>query len=272
MIDNIRPVVDWSGERLVPYTVDRVTFSQHLNRYIFASQYADNKRVLDAACGAGYGSYYLSTKGAGEVYGIDIESSAIEWANTTYSKLSNNLDFSIDDINNLKHKDDDFDVVVSFETLEHLPVLDNYFIEIKRVLKKDGLFIVSVPDYNTNIGAGYPNKFHFNELTFDRFKDYLEQHFECTEYYFQSLEHGSLYSRIRSAVALLLPLRVKAWIKNKLSEKKVKKDDFDGVDINKFIRNNHNLLAKYDIKKMDDKFDSDFYERLVFLAICKQKK
>lgn len=272
MTNNSRPIVDWSGERLVPYTVDSVTFSQHLNRYIFASQFTQKKRVLDAACGAGYGSYYLSTKEADKVYGIDIESSAIHWANATYRKLSDNLDFSVDDINNLQYKNDNFDVVVSFETLEHLPALDNYFEEIKRVLKKNGLFIVSVPDYSTNIGAGYPNKYHFNELTFDRFKNYLDQHFEHTEFYFQALEHGSLFIRIRSAVALLLPLRVKAWIKNKLSEKKVKKDDFDGVDINKFIRNNHDLLAKYDVKKMDDKFDSDIYERLVFLAICRQKK
>jgi len=272
MISNIRPVVDWSGERLVPYTVDRVTFSQHLNRYIFSSQYTDNKRVLDAACGAGYGSYYLSTKEAGKVYGIDIESSAIEWANTTYSKLSNNLNFSIDDINSLKHKDDDFDVVVSFETLEHLPVLDNYFKEIKRVLKKDGLFIVSVPDYNTNIGAGHPNKFHFNELTFNRFKGYLEQHFECTEYYFQSLEHGSLYVRIRSAIASLLPLQAKAWIKDKLSNKRSDTDDFNGIDVNKFISINRDLLKKYSVKKMDDKFDSNIYERLVFVAVCKYKK
>lgn len=155
-------------------------YYQHLNRYYWALGYVKNKVVIDMACGSGYGSAILSTK-AKKVIGIDIDESTIEYAKKHYK--NNNLDYQCcnileADINTQA------DVIISFETIEHITDETLYFNTIKRLLSKDGVFIVSTPVCDSN-GQSRMNKYHTNEYTIERFGDILNKHFKDVIFYRQ---------------------------------------------------------------------------------------
>lgn len=114
---NIQEELDFTGERMVPGKADKATELQHINRYNFAKELVKDMRVLDVACGEGYGSNMLAET-AKEVIGVDISKEAIEQANEKYSK--ENLSFKVMDAEGLSFDDNYFDAIVSFETIEHL--------------------------------------------------------------------------------------------------------------------------------------------------------
>ncbi|MHC4753111.1 MAG: class I SAM-dependent methyltransferase [Planctomycetota bacterium] len=111
----------------------------HTNRYNFARRYVKGKRVLDAGCGAGYGSQIMLDAGAKKVIGIDIDKDALVYAKSHYNGKFLNMD-----ITNMKFKKNSFDVVVSFEVIS-VSFWQEAIDEIKRVLKNRGLFISSNP-------------------------------------------------------------------------------------------------------------------------------
>ena len=86
-------------------------------RYIFALKYVHDKKVLDCACGVGWGSFLMASAGAREVYGIDISEAAIN---------SSKLFYYNENINYIKGtpydlpQDYKFDLITSFETIEHV--------------------------------------------------------------------------------------------------------------------------------------------------------
>jgi len=165
--------MEFTGERVIPNMPELThLYQEHIIRYMFASQFVKSKVVLDAACGTGYGSYLLYQKGAKTVIGIDISKEAIDYCNYNYKE--ENLEFKVDDCMKCHLDNSSFDVVVSFETLEHLKNPDTFLSEIKRVMKNDGMLIMSTPNKNT-----YPtgNPFHFNEYTETEFRLMLEKYF-----------------------------------------------------------------------------------------------
>ena len=101
--------MDFTGERLVPGKVDLELEVEHMNRYIFASDLVKDKKVLDAACGTGYGTALLAQT-AQKVCGIDISEEAISYAKSNYS--AKNVDFTVANIEKLPFENDFFDVVV----------------------------------------------------------------------------------------------------------------------------------------------------------------
>src|SRR5687768_2236578 len=93
---------------------------EHFERYKHAAPYVRGLRVLDLACGSGYGSHHLATSGAQSVLGADISSEAVEFARSHF--VRDNLRFEVGDAQNLTIVDDaSMDAVISFETIEHLP-------------------------------------------------------------------------------------------------------------------------------------------------------
>src|SRR5271156_1795322 len=76
-------LVEFTGERVIPGQVNDDLWSEHLARYAFARRFAAGKRVLDAGCGAGYGSAELAGLAA-FVTGVDAASDAIEYARQAY--------------------------------------------------------------------------------------------------------------------------------------------------------------------------------------------
>ena len=100
-------------------------------------------KVLDAACGTGYGSFVLSEK-AKSVLGVDLSKQAIIFAK--YHHKRKNLKFLNSNILHINNKTT-FDMIVSVETIEHLNKLDskNWLIKCSKLLKKNGIFVCSCP-------------------------------------------------------------------------------------------------------------------------------
>jgi len=169
-----------TGERMIPGAFDPRTQLEHIHRYQLAFEYCRNKKVLDIACGEGYGSAMLANI-AENVIGIDIDETTIEHAANKYR--SRNISFRSGTVDSIPVADDSMDVVVSFETLEHHDKHDEMIREIKRVLKKDGLLIMSTPDKkNYSDKTGYKNPFHIKELYEHQFRELIQKFFRFAKF------------------------------------------------------------------------------------------
>ncbi|MBU1118970.1 class I SAM-dependent methyltransferase [Patescibacteria group bacterium] len=158
----------FTGERVVPNKTPKRIVQDHIERYAFAAQYVKKKNVLDIACGAGYGTSMLAKSGAEYVTGVDNSIEAIEYAQRKYSHDA--LTFIEDDAEKLSFPNNSFDVVVSFETIEHVSQYKSFISEVHRVLKKKGILILSSPNRtitspNIVLGGKPLNPFHFCEFT-----------------------------------------------------------------------------------------------------------
>jgi ubiquinone/menaquinone biosynthesis C-methylase UbiE len=163
-----------SGERLYPdnTTSIDVEMRDQFDRYIFATAYASGKVCLDAACGAGYGTKALSDS-AKSVLGMDFSEDALKHARENYS--ASNVDFRKADLDKaLDLESNYFDLVVSFETIEHLHNQHLLVKEFHRVLKSGGILIISSPNGTvTKLTNEPPNPFHIHELSNGELTDIL---------------------------------------------------------------------------------------------------
>jgi GT2 family glycosyltransferase/glycosyltransferase involved in cell wall biosynthesis len=145
---------------------------------------------LDLACGEGYGSSFMADV-AHSVVGVDISVEAVQSALATYIKP--NLSYQQGSAVALDFADASFDVVVSFETIEHLAEQAEMLAEIKRVLRPNGLLVISSPNrpiYSEE--SGEHNEFHVKELDFREFDELLKAQFSAIEYFGQRMLMGSV--------------------------------------------------------------------------------
>lgn len=162
---------------------------EHLHRYLFCRPYVKGKVVLDIASGEGYGSRWLA-EDASRVYGVDVDGEAVSHAAKKYIK--SNLSFHVGSCDAIPLESASIDIVVSFETIEHHDRHEEMMLEIKRVLKPDGILIISSPnkyvhqDKNKNI-----NPFHIKELYEEEFKGLMALHFKSCYFLDQKLITGS---------------------------------------------------------------------------------
>jgi 2-polyprenyl-3-methyl-5-hydroxy-6-metoxy-1,4-benzoquinol methylase len=164
------PVFD---ERFIDNQSEQLIYSEHLVRYKLAARIVAGKKVLDIACGTGYGSAMLAEAGA-EVLGADISPETIHSDTEAYAGR-NNLSFMLADVENLPTEwTGKFDIVVSLETIEHLKSPDQYLKNLKRVLKPGGLLLLSTPNIKV---FGQQNPYHFHEYEEMELKNDLEQYF-----------------------------------------------------------------------------------------------
>lgn len=184
--------MEFTGERFIPdLTTDSEMAIEHLQRYHSIKDIVKDKVVLDAACGEGYGASIL-VQSAKTVYAIDISEEAIAHANVKYKNKK--LNFINGSIEHLLLEEDSVDVVVSFETIEHVDekIQIAFLKEIKRVLKKDGILIMSTPNkYVYSDLANYKNQYHINEFYKEEFHDLLNQYFQYIHFYSQSFQVAS---------------------------------------------------------------------------------
>jgi 2-polyprenyl-3-methyl-5-hydroxy-6-metoxy-1,4-benzoquinol methylase len=170
------------GERLLETDQSQST-SEHLHRYKIASLYSTQKVIVDIACGEGYGSKILS-KNAKRVFGFDIDKDSIEKARIKYK--SDNLTFDCSSVTNIPLESHSVDIVVSFETIEHIVEQENMISEIKRILNSEGILIISSPNkYIYTDIIGNKNKFHLKELYTEEFIDLIKKDFTYLNVYFQ---------------------------------------------------------------------------------------
>jgi len=151
------------------------TTIEHLHRYAIAKEFVKGKTVLDIACGEGYGTSLLADE-ALSVKGVDIDSSVIEKAKRKYTKP--NLNFLLGSTEQIPFVDQSFEVVTSFETIEHTSEHEKMMSEIKRVLKPNGLLIISTPDkLNYADKRNHRSPFHIKELYSEQFHELISMYF-----------------------------------------------------------------------------------------------
>ena len=183
-------MAEFTGERVIPGQVDIDLLNEHLARYTFAARLARGKRVLDAGCGAGYGSAELAHT-AMSVVGIDRAAEAIEYARANY-RLPN-LSFEEASVTSLPHGDGAFDLVVAFEVIEHLENWKAFLLEARRVLSPTGQFMVSTPNklyYTESRGADGANPFHVHEFDFKEYFDALKEVFPYVSMFLENHVEG----------------------------------------------------------------------------------
>jgi len=150
--------------------------SEHLHRYALACLLTEDKSVLDIACGEGYGSHLMAKK-AKYVGGVDLDNVTVQAAAKKYQ--APNLEFKQGNATEIPYEDHVFDVVVSFETIEHHDKHTEMMHEIKRVLKPSGICIISTPDkMEYSDKKNFNNPFHVKELYRHEFRSLLSGHFK----------------------------------------------------------------------------------------------
>jgi len=165
------PALEFTGERFTPECVREIWY-EHYHRYAFALPLARGKRVLDAACGEGYGSA-LMAGAAASVLGVDLSAAAVEHARARYSASS--ARFEQADVTALGHLPTaSFDLIVSFETLEHLAAQRTMLEGFRRLLAPGGVLLVSTPDKrNYSDLPAFHNEHHVRELYREEFETLL---------------------------------------------------------------------------------------------------
>ncbi|MFQ5453208.1 MAG: methyltransferase domain-containing protein, partial [Candidatus Zixiibacteriota bacterium] len=161
-----------SGERLIPDEYKQspqeyLIYLCHLETYRYAFEYVAGKFVLEVGCGTGYGTHMLSER-CRSIIGVDISREAVEYAVKNYSNP--NLEYKVIpsiEKSPLPFESNLFDVVVSFQVIEHINEAGTCLQEIHRVLKPGGTVIIATPDRSTRL---FPfqkpwNAFHVHEYS-----------------------------------------------------------------------------------------------------------
>ena len=194
--------LDPTGERYIPALMGGQIEAEHMQRYRSVLRLIEGKKVLDAACGAGYGSALMSSV-AKEVTGIDISADAVAYDNERYSHITN-LKYIEASIADLPFEDNSFDVIISFETIEHVDeeLQIKFLKEIKRCLATDGVLVMSSPDKRTYSDLiNFNNEYHVKEFYFDEFKKFLSEVFNNVEFYYQGM-HQTKMEFIRKCISV----------------------------------------------------------------------
>lgn len=191
---------------------------QHVERYRFALQYLmPGMRVLDIACGAGYGSAMFKQAGC-EVIGGDYDKDILAYAEKEWAGIRFEKAYAL----NLPFEDEAFDAVVSFETIEHVHNGERFLSEMRRVLKPEGIFICSTP--NIRYTAHPP--FHVYEYEPEEFNDLVQRQFYKVERWAQYFQFND---RLHDLISWkVLPAIVKCLERihlKKIIKRFLKRDD-----------------------------------------------
>ena len=187
-----------TGERMIPELTGGGTFWEHVHRYRFAARRVVGKQVLDIACGEGYGTHALAMAGAANVIGVDVSEEACEHARSKYG-----IDARCGDAQAIPLAEASVDVVVSFETIEHVSNPAAFLDECLRILKPGGSLIISTPNeiiYKELCN----NPFHCSEMDEEQFARLLTSKFVRIQWYVQSLTTSGWWA-VRTITAAQSP-------------------------------------------------------------------
>jgi ubiquinone/menaquinone biosynthesis C-methylase UbiE/glycosyltransferase involved in cell wall biosynthesis len=179
-----------SPERFTPEMTGDIRH-EHQHRYALAGEFVAGKDVLDIASGEGYGAAYLA-RHAHSVIGVDIDQEAIDHSRLRYAGLQN-VEFRTGSCAAIPLNDHSVDIVTSFETLEHHAEHTEMMREIKRVLRPNGILLISSPNrpvYSEE--PNFVNPFHVKELDYREFADLVKTHFRFVQILGQKIAAGSV--------------------------------------------------------------------------------
>lgn len=169
-----------TGERMIPaFHESSNIFGEHTVRYEAATPLVKGKVVLDIASGSGYGTYILAEE-ASKVYGVDVSEEAIEYSKRNYS--SNNIEYRKGDGVSIPLEDNSVDVIISFETIEHIENYKKFMDEVSRILRPDGLLVLSTPNDLEFFDNAH---FHIHQFNEEELKGLVKKHFSNIKSYYQ---------------------------------------------------------------------------------------
>jgi len=179
--------MEFTGERVVPGKMENYigTYVEHLTRYVFCLGFCINKKVMDVACGTGYGLEMISSVAQCGL-GVDIDQKSLDFAQKNYKFYGKNFGLIKRDLEKDPLNSGFFaktiDTVTSFETIEHLENPDFFIQNVKEILKDDGTFIFSIPINN-------PSKYHKIAYTKQEAKALMEKYFTKIQWFSQVGAH-----------------------------------------------------------------------------------
>lgn len=179
-------VLERTGERVVTdgymsSIQDYVIYLMHMASYDWAASFIEGKRVLDFGCGSGFGSHMMS-KTAKSVEAVDVAAEAIEYASRRYS--ASNVRFGkISPTGPIPFADRSFDVVTSFQVLEHVADQERYLREAFRVLMPGGKLLLITPNRTYRLLPGQRpwNRWHLMEFSEAQLKNLVTSVFPEVE-------------------------------------------------------------------------------------------
>jgi GT2 family glycosyltransferase/SAM-dependent methyltransferase/glycosyltransferase involved in cell wall biosynthesis len=165
-------LIDWTGERCVPWAPDVQVVYEHFHRYMWAAGLVKGRRVLDLGSGEGFGAALLS-ESAAHVVGVDVDELTVEHSRLNYA--SSKLQFEVGTAVDLSaFADGSLGAIVAFEVIEHVREHERVLAEVVRVLDDDGILVISTPDRRMyERTRSEPNPFHERELVLEEFLELL---------------------------------------------------------------------------------------------------
>lgn len=180
-------MIKYTGERVIPEVMKPTNglLLEHIARYQFAILYAKG-RILDFACGSGFGSNIIAKAAKNnieEIVGIDLDEGAIQYARGAYYHplITYEQENAVDPT--LPKRLGQFDLIVSFETIEHVEEEQQFLENIYQMLKPGGTLVISTP-FGQGRGMPTTEPFHVHQLTKDEFHDLFSQ-YSKKEFFYQ---------------------------------------------------------------------------------------
>jgi ubiquinone/menaquinone biosynthesis C-methylase UbiE len=205
----------WKGERLLPTQEFERLPALDQARYNYSEKFVNNSPfVLDYGCGAGYGTDHLANEGCELAVGLDVSREAVCFARKRYRK--HNLEFINADANYAPLRDNIFQLVVSLEVVEHLNSPANYCKEVRRVMVRNGVAVISTPNkWLHSPGLSKPvSRWHLKEYYPNEFKSLLGSYFTCVTLLGIGSKYVEIQASIDNAYKRIRKLNfVPAWIK-----------------------------------------------------------
>lgn len=249
-----------TGERLIPEDFqtkeEYLLYLKQLFPYKTIKRYLPKKGlILDLGCGEGYGTKIISQY-VKKIIGLDIEKETIEHASKKYQ--SKNCIFELYDGVKIPYKSNTFDAVISFQVIEHIQNDLNYISEVYKVLKKNGIFIVTTPNkiYRIKPGQKVWNRYHIREYSPNELREILKTEFSnieiwgiqgCEEVQRIELKRVKLFSTISSMdvfnIRKLIPVSFEVYLERLVYKIKAKL-----ICKNKQIKTKEDFLQKYSLE------------------------
>jgi SAM-dependent methyltransferase len=168
-----------TGERTLPGIPDETYwYERHVVAYELAAELVREQGapvVLDAGCGEGYGLQVLAEAGAARVVGVDLEAPVVTHIEATYAAADPRIEAHVAELLAIPLADDEVDLTVSFQVIEHLHDIPGYLRSLRRVTRSGGSVVIATPNRLTfTPGGDVPvNPFHTREFTADELRDEL---------------------------------------------------------------------------------------------------